>query len=702
VERRTASRVAWAEARLDPKRRKALAESLEALVRSSAGRWGWLLERNGSRVDLLASLGQVMPHRTSWTARLPATSYNVAPDQVEELSPFHKSLRDFGQLRYYPMASGGVVLEGTLQPPARLLSDLLVQWELMVAQRETSSLRKKVQKLSAELKDTRQASARLRPALEKGERRAEALSNWYRQASEMLTSTQLRSRLPRLAKQAQQLLEVDVSAILVKETERVRVWGGGALAENLSSSMSLEDLGALGRKVLDGGEVYRYQRSPRRSDRFLDSLGLHSVLALPLEIEGRILGGIFFGHSGPHRFTADEIDLARLTAYQSALFLENTLLVTGSDVERVVARAVLESMADGVFTLDWEKKITSFNPAAEQITGWRMEDAIGRSCREVMQSRYLCAGAEAPGSCDENCPLLTLLADQDLMEKGLTVEGTIQNRAGEPRYVSSTYSVVADRGDLLGAVVLFRDITERRQLEEMKSDYAAALSHDLKTPLTAMKGYAVTLLRHGHRLNDESRKEALEVINFEIDRVSRMFDNLLHQARLEAGVKNQVFRKVSPHKVIKQVVALYAYSGRSHQLICQVEPEDLELVTDRDQLDQILNNLVSNALKYTPGGSMVWVRCRADADPEMLLFEVEDNGPGISEEELPLVFNRFHRVAGAGSRKARGTGLGLHITRMLVESLGGETGVRSEVGKGSCFWFRLPRQPAEGDNAKET
>ena len=690
MERRTASRVAWADPRLDPKRRKALSESLEALVGASAGRWGWLLEKNGSRVELLASTGLVKPHRNSWAVKLPSIFTTVASDRIDEVSPYHKSVRDFKTLRFYPIANGGLVLEGTLDPPARLLAELQVHWELLVSQRETSSLRKKVQKLSQELKDTRMSSARLRPALEQGERRAEALSNWYRQASEMLTSTQLRSRLPRLAKQAQQLLEVDVSAILVKETERVRVWGGGI---ELPASMDLEEMGPLGRKVLEGGQVYRYQRSGRRSDRFFDGLGLASVLCLPLEIEGRILGGIFFGHSGPHRFTADEIDLARLTAYQSALFLENTLLVTGSDVERVVARAVLESMADGVFTLDWEKKITSFNPAAEQITGWRMEDAVGRSCQEVMKSRYLCAGSEKAGGCEDNCPLLSLLADQDLMEKGLTVEGTITNKAGDPRYVSSTYSVVADRGDLLGAVVLFRDITERKRLEEMKSDYAAALTHDLKTPLTAMKGYAVTLLRHGHRLNDESRKEALEVINFEIDRVSRMFDNLLHQARLEAGVKQQTLSKVQPLKVIKQVVALYAYSGRSHELICEVEPENLELVTDRDQLDQILNNLVSNALKYTPGGSKVRVRCQRDERPGMLRFEVVDNGPGISEEELPLVFNRFHRVAGESAKKARGTGLGLHITRMLVESLGGETGVSSQLGQGSCFWFRLPEHP---------
>ena len=226
-----------------------------------------------------------------------------------------------------------------------------------------------------------------------------------------------------------------------------------------------------------------------------------------------------------------------------------------------------------------------------------------------------------------------------------------------------------------------------------QSEYAAALSHDLKTPLTAMKGYAVTLLKHGDRLDDGARKEALEVINFEIDRVSRMFDNLLHQARLEAGVNNVHYVNVSPFEVVRQVVSLYAFSGRSHQIVPDVMPADILFKTDRDQLDQILNNLVSNALKYTPEGSVVRVRCRWTETGQGVRFEVEDNGPGISAEDLPFVFQRFHRLGGVYSRRVRGTGLGLHITRMLVESLGGEVGVDSVLGEGSRFWFTLPKFP---------
>jgi two-component system phosphate regulon sensor histidine kinase PhoR len=694
MERRQTNRVTWSESGLEKTLARGLAERLSALIRASSGRWGWLFEANGKGVELLICSGKVKPHRIRWRVKLPRKSCVLSSEQAAQLSPFHKNIRDFGNLRYLKTRNGGLVLEAHRDPNPTLLRELDIHLQLIQARREAAALRRKVQRLSQELKDTRQVSARLKPALEEGERRTEALSKWYRQASEMLTSTQLRTRLPRLAKQAQQLLEVDVSAILVKEASRVRIWGSGPWKVGLASSFTVEELGPLGRKVITNGQVYRFQESSRRRDKFLESLGIRSGMAIPLDVDGRVLGAVLFGHRELHRFTPDEIDLARLTAYQSALLLENSLLVTGSDVERVVARAVLESMADGVMTLDWEKKITSFNPAAEQITGWRAEDAIGRTCSEVMKAKYLCPGTKEPEGCAEHCPLLNLLADQELMERGLTVEGETLHKSGDPRFVSSTYSVVADRGDLLGAVVLFRDITEKKRLEEMKQDYAAALSHDLKTPLTAMKGYAVTLLKHGDRLDEGARTEALEVINFEIDRVSRMFDNLLHQARLEAGVENTHFTLISPVEVIRHVASLYAFSGRSHELVPDAEPT-IVLKTDRDQLDQILNNLVSNALKYTPDGSRVVVRCRALEEGKKVLFEVEDNGPGISPEDLPYVFQRFHRLGGARSRRVRGTGLGLHITRMLVNSLGGETGVESRQGEGSRFWFTLPKTPPE-------
>ncbi|MCA9796678.1 MAG: PAS domain S-box protein, partial [Candidatus Eremiobacteraeota bacterium] len=555
---------------------------------------------------------------------------------ARNFSPFP----DPGTVQMFRIGSGALFLEGRSNPSMRLLEMVTLALERLDSEREMASLRQKVKRLGKQLKAVKRSSHRLLPELENTERRAGALSAWYRHAAQMLASSHLGSSLPGLVERAKALLEVEFGAVLTRELKRVRLWGGESLRRVVGSTFDIKRLGSIGRRVLLSGDVYN-SGSPKarfESSKLFGSIGLKSLLAVPMKVEGRVLGAFLLGSEQEHEFLSDEIDLARLMAYQSALFLENALLVSGADVERVVARAVLESMADGVFTLDWEKRITSFNPAAEHITGWKAEDAVGRRCSEVMRGQYLCPGAKKPAGCEENCPLLALLADQELMETGLTVEGTIKTANGEPRYVSSSYSVVADRGDLLGAVVLFRDITEKKALEQMKSDYAAALSHDLKTPLTAMKGYAVTLLRHGEKLDEETRHEALEVINSEIDRVTRMFDNLLHQARIEAGMQTRYLEPIDLHEAIGKVVSLHNFSSRKHSLKANV-PEGLMVRGDRDQLDQILNNLVSNAVKYSPAGCHIMVR--AEADDRFARVEVEDDGPGIPEDQIPYVFERF-------------------------------------------------------------
>lgn len=683
----------WLRSALPELAGRLLLEGLEAACLTSGAARGWItILSAGQRHDLLACLGTSGPGRLTLVGRIPSQPSKLSGSGLEGLCPF----REPTVARVFPMGKGALFLEGNTVPPARLLEKVHLALERIEIEREAEGLRQRVQRLGEELQRART------PEVRPPGRRPEALRSWYSHAAGTLASSQLASALPALAQRAGSLLETDFAALLVKEDKRVRLWGGDMLRKELGPVFSVRKLGSLGRRVLEDGESFVSSQDPGRlgRNRLLSQLGIKNLLAVPLQVDDRLLGALILGGMSQRDFLPEELDLARLMAYQSALFLENALLVSGADVERVVARAVLDSMADGVFTLDWEKRITSFNPAAEAITGWPAEKAIGRTCEEVLRAQYLCPGSQVsgefleprqPGTCRDSCPLLTMLADQKLMDSGLTVEGTILTNDNESRYVSSTYSVVADRGDLLGAVVLFRDITEKRAIEQMKSDYAAALSHDLKTPLTAMKGYAITLLRHSAKLDEETRRDALEVINSEIDRVTRMFDNLLHQARMEAGLQTRYIEPVPLQQAVKRVVTVHSASSRRHKLSYEI-PEDLVVRADRDQLDQILNNLVSNAVKYSPGGCNIRVAARPEG--RLAYIEVIDDGSGIPADQLSIVFERFRRVQDRMSRKVSGSGLGLYITRMLVEGMEGECGVESEVGKGSTFWFRLPLERA--------
>ena len=679
-----------------------LLEGLELLCAESKAARGWVLLATAPvRYELLASLGISAPLQVNMTGRVSMQPQLLEGEQLAALSPFP----DVTFARVYPLPEGVVFLESHHIAPPRVVERVHLTLERISLERDVAFLRGRIDHLSQQLGNQpshdesaktdegeleHDSSERLEHAIHSAERRTGALGAWYRQAASTLASSQLAEALPNIAERAAGVLEVKVAVVLVKEGRRARIWGPKEITDQVDPTIPIARLGLFGRHLLEEGQAYLSTRMPKNA--LLARMGFKSILAVPMKVDGQTLGALVFGDFEPRQFFPEEIELAHLMAYQTALFLENTLVAHRSDVERVVSKAVLASMADGVFTLDWERRITSFNPAAESITGFSAEHAIGKTCEEVLRAQYLCPGSDqSPGRqlspCHDQCPLLLMLSDQKLMDTGLTVEGSIITAEGESRYVNSTYSVVADKGDMLGAVVLFRDITEKKAFEQMKSDYAAALSHDLKTPLTAMKGYAVTLLRHGMRLDEETRQDALEVINSEIDRVTRMFDNLLHQARMEAGQNTRFIESVSLQVAIKRVVSVHQLSSRRHSLSFAV-PDQLLVRADRDQLDQILNNLVSNAVKYSPSGCKIHLTARAVGRNAEVV--VEDTGPGIAEDQIPFVFERFRRVQDRISRRVAGSGLGLYITRMLVEQMEGEVGVDSKLGEGCRFWFRLP------------
>jgi two-component system, OmpR family, phosphate regulon sensor histidine kinase PhoR len=243
-----------------------------------------------------------------------------------------------------------------------------------------------------------------------------------------------------------------------------------------------------------------------------------------------------------------------------------------------------------------------------------------------------------------------------------------------------------------GAVLTFQDVTERRRVDEVRRDFVANASHELRTPLTSIRGF-VEALEDGGLEEPPTARRFLERIRAAAERMTALVSDLLELSRLESGERPPTWERVAPDEVVDEVIAALGALAAAKQIEITTQVDAPLFETDRDRLRGVLENLVENALKYTPVGGHVSVSSRTDDDS--VVFEVADDGPGIGAEHLPRLFERFYRVDKARSRELGGTGLGLSIVKHLAESLGGVVSVSSEPGRGSQFSVRFPRARRE-------
>jgi signal transduction histidine kinase len=235
---------------------------------------------------------------------------------------------------------------------------------------------------------------------------------------------------------------------------------------------------------------------------------------------------------------------------------------------------------------------------------------------------------------------------------------------------------------------LEREDHQRRAAEQFRSELISLASHELRAPLTSIRGYAHTLVREFGRLGEETQREFLEGIASESERLSHLVSDLLDMSQIEEGKLRIERRAVTPQQLCAEAVRSASHPDLKHVFRTEVEPGLPDVLADPGRIRQVLANLVSNATKFSPEGSEITVGSRRNHDS--VEFYVSDRGVGIPREEQSKLFSRFHRAANAHNPDAPGAGLGLYISKAIVESHGGKMGFESELGRGSSFSFFLP------------
>jgi signal transduction histidine kinase len=436
--------------------------------------------------------------------------------------------------------------------------------------------------------------------------------------------------------------------------------------------------------------------------RLLQELGITSHLIVPLVSQQRVIGSITFVYleSGRHYGAAD-LPVAEEVARRAAIAIENARLYretqtarAASESERDRLQQVLNQLPEGVLIADATRRFVIGNAAAATIFG---RDLVGQllaptdaEAQDVFGARWL-DGAPLTA---QQLPLQRSLADGEIVQgEQLVIHNPAEDR-DIPLLVNS--APLRDANDaIIGAVLAFQDITAIKDHERSREDFLSALSHDLRTPITSIRGMAQVLLRRASRMEipEAARMiEGLKTIEAATGKMSAMLTELLDLARLQSGRSLELQKgPVDLVTLARRTAEEYQRSAPGHEIRVEAALPALVGQWDAVRLERVLGNLLSNAVKYSPEGGAITVRVEQNTEgaETVAVLSVRDEGIGIPPADLPRVFERFHRAANVTGRIA-GTGIGLAGSRQIVEQHGGIISVESTEGAGSTFIVRLP------------
>lgn len=420
---------------------------------------------------------------------------------------------------------------------------------------------------------------------------------------------------------------------------------------------------------------------------------LRQVVALPLQVNQDLLGLIYIFRSGSAAFSANDRQVLQDFADQAAIAVRNARLYQAVNDERRRLDTIIQNSADGVMILTPERKIEVINRTLATMTGWSPEAAQGLPCYQVLVLENV-RGADL---CQD------MGAGFDLAGRdSMTAEGDLVRPGGSRITVGVTYTpLFAEGGRLQQIIVNVVDITRFREAEEMKNTFVSVITHELKTPVSLIKGYASTLRRDDAQWDSATMRESLTVIEEEADRLNALVDNLLDASRVQAGVLQLELGDVDLPGLAARLVEGFKLQTKRHTFQLDFPTNFPPAWGDSERLRQVLNNLISNAIKYSPDGGMIRIGGWQDLQRQMLTIYVADQGIGIPAPEQERLFQRFYRVDSSLRRKTQGAGLGLFLCKAIIEAHNGRIWVRSEPGKGSTFFITLPVYTGSGGQSED-
>ncbi len=446
-------------------------------------------------------------------------------------------------------------------------------------------------------------------------------------------------------------------------------------------------------EAIRSGRPIRVDALPGTEGILLQEGARVSAMIVPLHVGERVIGALNFGHEAPGQYTDEDLDWAVVLGRQIETSLYySKLLKTIAEQREALARqhaavrqqrnqleALIEASDAAIMLVGSDRRVAYANHEMARLLGIP-GDAMRGTGLEIVH-RFLAGALGDPGA----------LAAQ---EQALAGAAPLRDRVefAFPRAATCQRVVAPVRdpgGALVGHIVLYRDVTREVEVERLKSEFVSVVSHELRTPMTSIKTSLALLLAGASGTLDPAAREMLEIALRNADRLIRLVNDLLDLSRIEARRMEFQLEAVPLADAIKSSIEALAAFAVDAGVTVETEPpaEALRVLGVRGRVEQVVVNLVSNAIKFSPRGGRVRVRCRGDGDG--VVVEVADEGPGIPPEKLQVTFEPFRQLDSSTTRAHGGAGLGLAISHGIVQALGGKLWAESEVGAGSRFFVRL-------------